>query len=675
MRRLFFLFLPAAFVSLFICIFPVHADNLILKPAGEPRPLRGPIFGASTTAFYERLLEDPAKIAMLSQMSVGLSRFPGGSDANFYNWCTGLIEIKSRPDSSAYVRFWAKAAENIARGKPDGVTMEQFESFSRKIGAQVILVPNLESSSVDEQTEWFKNLAGEGIVPHRIELGNEFWVAMGNDPASLARWPDEPTSMRIMKRYLDALKPYLPVNAKVAVQAAAGAVDVNKGQFGQRLRQWDEDLHPEPWFDAVTVHLYPRLRDVMGNPEAGITPPTPENAASRLNAMMGRVDEGTERILRDLERRLPGKEIWITEWNTRGANPETQRGNAKEPMSPAMEMLTTTRMALVHLRHPSVTASLFFMYSFRPRDPHAMFVSDRKGNYAPVPAAAALRWLSEAANNGDSFQRVVREGEPRIPGGGAKDESYFPVEGGFFESPGRTTLLLENVSSTNFIFDPLTLIKGLKPNRVETLAVPNLVDPEPAAAKIETQDPAGPIAVPPFSLTRIVWEKSPKDYCDAAAGIHKIKHVIIIMQENRSFDHYFGTYPGADGIPMKDGVPTVSVYDPLTKENLKPYHDINDLNHGGPHGMRAGLGAIDDGKMDGFMKVIRLANEGKARDNKLNPYRVNPGVSQDVMGYHDRREIPNYWNRKISMPIYHQQVSIYLNWSQNRQRIEKLSPH
>ena len=40
------------------------------------------------------------------------------------------------------------------------------------------------------------------------------------------------------------------------------------------------------------------------------------------------------------------------------------------------------------------------------------------------------------------------------------------------------------------------------------------------------------------------------------AGIHKIKHVIIIMQENRSFDSYFGTYPGADGIPTRNGVPT-----------------------------------------------------------------------------------------------------------------------
>src|SRR5690348_15621210 len=32
-------------------------------------------------------------------------------------------------------------------------------------------------------------------------------------------------------------------------------------------------------------------------------------------------------------------------------------------------------------------------------------------------------------------------------------------------------------------------------------------------------------------------------------GIHKIRHVVIIMQENRSFDNYFGTYRGAVGIP------------------------------------------------------------------------------------------------------------------------------
>jgi phospholipase C len=35
----------------------------------------------------------------------------------------------------------------------------------------------------------------------------------------------------------------------------------------------------------------------------------------------------------------------------------------------------------------------------------------------------------------------------------------------------------------------------------------------------------------------------------APNGIDTIEHVIIVVQENRSFDHYFGTYPGADGFP------------------------------------------------------------------------------------------------------------------------------
>lgn len=48
-----------------------------------------------------------------------------------------------------------------------------------------------------------------------------------------------------------------------------------------------------------------------------------------------------------------------------------------------------------------------------------------------------------------------------------------------------------------------------------------------------------------------------------ASGIHKIKHVIIVMQENRSFDSYFGTYPGADGIAMSKGTPVACVPNPV----------------------------------------------------------------------------------------------------------------
>ena len=47
-----------------------------------------------------------------------------------------------------------------------------------------------------------------------------------------------------------------------------------------------------------------------------------------------------------------------------------------------------------------------------------------------------------------------------------------------------------------------------------------------------------------------------------ATGIHKIRHVVVIMQENRSFDSYFGTFPGANGIPMVRGRPQLCLPDP-----------------------------------------------------------------------------------------------------------------
>src|SRR5262249_54418695 len=118
-------------------------------------------------------------------------------------------------------------------------------------------------------------------------------------------------------------------------------------------------------------------------------------------------------------------------------------------------------------------------------------------------------------------------------------------------------------------------------------------------------------------------------------GIHTIRHVIVIMQENRSFDSYFGTYPGADGIP-----PGVCVPDPRAKTCDRPYHDPYLLNRGGPHAMGNAARDIDGGRMDGFVEQADGAEQ--TCTNFANPWCRKHGRI-DVMGYHDAREIPNYW--------------------------------
>ena len=123
------------------------------------------------------------------------------------------------------------------------------------------------------------------------------------------------------------------------------------------------------------------------------------------------------------------------------------------------------------------------------------------------------------------------------------------------------------------------------------------------------------------------------------SGIHKIQHVVILMQENHSFDNYFGTFPGADGIPMgTDGTPSVCVPDPNTKQCVKPFHDPTVVLDGGPHTNDAAVHDIDGGKMDGFIGQQDTAKKSACRGTvacKSGP--------PDVMGYHDAREIPNYW--------------------------------
>ena len=123
------------------------------------------------------------------------------------------------------------------------------------------------------------------------------------------------------------------------------------------------------------------------------------------------------------------------------------------------------------------------------------------------------------------------------------------------------------------------------------------------------------------------------------AGIHKIKHVIIIMQENRSFDSYFGTYPGADGIPVRNGVPTVCVPNPAGG-CTRPYHDKADVNGGGPHAEVSAVGDVDGGRMDGF---IRQRDGARSSCHVADDPACAGTKTPDVMGYHTAAEIPNYW--------------------------------
>lgn len=126
-----------------------------------------------------------------------------------------------------------------------------------------------------------------------------------------------------------------------------------------------------------------------------------------------------------------------------------------------------------------------------------------------------------------------------------------------------------------------------------------------------------------------------------SAGLKAIKHIVVIMQENRSFDSYFGTFPGADGLPMANGVPSVCIPTTTGQPCARPFIDHADVNGGGPHGQTNAAADINGGKMDGFVGQVNGARRACADPN--NPACTNSSTP-DVLGYHTGTDIPNYWS-------------------------------
>jgi phospholipase C len=144
--------------------------------------------------------------------------------------------------------------------------------------------------------------------------------------------------------------------------------------------------------------------------------------------------------------------------------------------------------------------------------------------------------------------------------------------------------------------------------------------------------------------------------------LQKLKHLIFIIQENRSFDHYFGTFPGADGFPSPLPCLPSNWY---PSQCFTPYlnHDVR--QQGGPYSSPFQEADIDGGLMDGFVKEREKELEEQhcqppAGVRRHSPQELNylhsvdddegypngdTGVkcSTDVMGYHDGTDLPNYW--------------------------------
>ena len=136
----------------------------------------------------------------------------------------------------------------------------------------------------------------------------------------------------------------------------------------------------------------------------------------------------------------------------------------------------------------------------------------------------------------------------------------------------------------------------------------------------------------PPNVQRMLAQESPR-----RGSLRDIKHVVVLMQENRSFDHYFGTLAGVRGFddPKALKLPNGrSVFYQPDSENpngyLLPFHLDTHASSAQKipstsHAWAVQHAAWNGGRMDKWLEAHRAA------DGPNGPY---------VMGYYTRADIP-----------------------------------
>ena len=156
---------------------------------------------------------------------------------------------------------------------------------------------------------------------------------------------------------------------------------------------------------------------------------------------------------------------------------------------------------------------------------------------------------------------------------------------------------------------------------------------------------AGTATIASASLATATGVSAASTVNNSAKTTSPIKHVVVLFQENVSFDHYFGTYPNAtntDGQPFtaKPGTPTVNGLTTalLTANpngvNPQRLGAANVLTCDQNHDYTPEQQALDGGLMDKFPTYTQV-------ESCSPPDTAPPGL---VMDYYDGNTVTALWN-------------------------------
>jgi phospholipase C len=190
--------------------------------------------------------------------------------------------------------------------------------------------------------------------------------------------------------------------------------------------------------------------------------------------------------------------------------------------------------------------------------------------------------------------------------------------------------LVAAATDTNPVTSMTLLLDGVSSGTISDSAILDLYVNGVAvgnhSAVIQAQDSTGAVFSTQFNLT----VTSPSN------GLSNIRHIIFFLQENRSFDSYFGMlgpYKQSENLANDvDGLDPNTTLLTSNGQPVHPYHYQTVCTEGLSVGWGYSHTDLNYGNMDGFVTTA-----GAAYKSSIDPYGTR------AMGYYDQTDLPFYY--------------------------------
>lgn len=226
-----------------------------------------------------------------TDLNIRLYRFPGGTNANFYQWQEDRYEVEDLRD---FPEIRTKFREELFRtygrnGKKVG--FESFLQWAKRDGVTPLFTINMNTEKNFENIlKAFRTAEEVGVKVEYCELGNELYFPdqAGEKYKKIDNFIAAASDATLkLKRFSPAIKIGIPV---------AGKPGWNHGE------KWDQAVSRSNIpFDAIVLHNYLKVQDV---PEKYV-------GSEAYTYVRKNFPEYVHRYTQ----MFPGKKIWLSEWN------------------------------------------------------------------------------------------------------------------------------------------------------------------------------------------------------------------------------------------------------------------------------------------------------------------------------------------------------------------------